>query len=784
MGRTKFRVIVMSAVLVTAAASPVLAGGVSADAAPDVSAAAAAPVLPTEPGGTWGEAQYLTGISSGESSDIKSVSCTSPGNCGAVGYQSTYTTVQPVVVDETNGAWGTAQEIPGIASLETGGNSQADGGISCAAAGNCAAGGYYLTKSDQTVAFVVDESNGTWGQAHDVTGVASPGSSAYSDVSSISCAAAGNCTAVGDYFPNSQSPFLGFIVSETDGTWGPAQVIPGLASLDNSNATTANDTKVVCSAVGYCTITGVTSDGEAGGAFVVSETAGSWGNAEAVPGLAALRATGGANMMALSCSSAGSCAAGGYYISATNADVGFVVDETDGTWGNAQAVPGLVALATGLRAFVTAISCPSAGNCAATGYFWITGDTGVEPFVANETGGTWGSAQVIPGSVAIFPPNGPNASGYAISCVAPGDCSAGGNFVIDDVSGVGFVANETDGVWGTAQPVLQDDSFPFGVESLSCTAPGYCSAGGDGGWVMNEGTATATQVTVSTTNLAYGNEQAETLSATVTSPAGGTPTGTVTVAAAGATACTMTLTAGSGTCTPPATSIPAGSDDLVATYNGDTNYTVSVSAPSPVTVTKATSAASLTLSTPSVIYGQENTEDLTARVAPQFGGTPTGTVKVTDGTTTLCTITLTSGQGSCTPSATSLPAGVRHLTATHGGDTNYAGSSSALTALTVTRATSKTSLALGKATITYGQETTEHLTVTVTPQFSGTPTGEVTIKAGTTICTLTLSTAGKGTCTLTARQLKAGTYTLIAAYGGSENFHSSTSASKTLKVLG
>src|SRR5579859_1018734 len=148
MGSTKFRVIVLSAVLVTA--SLVGAGGVSAGAAPAVGVAAPAP--PTGPGGTWGDAQYLTGIPN-EGSTITSVSCTSPGYCGASGYEvSSSNTVQPVVVSEIAGAWGDAQVIPGIASLETSGYSKAWGGISCASAGNCATGGFYQTKSLQTVA--------------------------------------------------------------------------------------------------------------------------------------------------------------------------------------------------------------------------------------------------------------------------------------------------------------------------------------------------------------------------------------------------------------------------------------------------------------------------------------------------------------------------------------------------------------------------------------------------------------------------------------------------------
>ena len=48
---------------------------------------------------------------------------------------------------------------------------------------------------------------------------------------------------------------------------------------------------------------------------------------------------------------------------------------------------------------------------------------------------------------------------------------------------------------------------------------------------------------------------------------------------------------------------------------------------------------------------------------------------------------------------------------------------------------------------------------------------------------LTLSKTGTGSCTLTARQLKAGSYTLIATYGGSADYSTSASPSKTLKVL-
>jgi hypothetical protein len=58
--------------------------------------------------------------------------------------------------------------------------------ISCASAGNCAAGG-----ADNSGAFVQSEKKGKWGTAIDLPGMT------LGSVSSISCASAGNCAAGG-----------------------------------------------------------------------------------------------------------------------------------------------------------------------------------------------------------------------------------------------------------------------------------------------------------------------------------------------------------------------------------------------------------------------------------------------------------------------------------------------------------------------------------------------------------------------------------------------------------
>jgi Bacterial Ig-like domain (group 3) len=68
------------------------------------------------------------------------------------------------------------------------------------------------------------------------------------------------------------------------------------------------------------------------------------------------------------------------------------------------------------------------------------------------------------------------------------------------------------------------------------------------------------------------------------------------------------------------------------------------------------------------------------------------------------------------------------------------------------------------------------------PRYRVTPTGKITVKAGSAVlCTLTLAQGG-GHCTLGKSRLRPGTYSLIASYAGGREFAASASAKKTLTV--
>ncbi len=98
-------------------------------------------------------------------------------------------------------------------------------------------------------------------------------------------------------------------------------------------------------------------------------------------------------------------------------------------------------------------------------------------------------------------------------------------------------------------------------------------------------------------------------------------------------------------------------------------------------------------------------------------------------------------------------------------------------------ATTATSFITSTNRVTYGHEQVEHLSVTVSPQYSDTmASGMVTIRESTTsLCLIRLS-SGKGSCKLSPEELHAGIDQLVAIYDGNKSFKGSTSFKEILTV--
>jgi len=102
----------------------------------------------SEQNGIWGQAITVPGLRNlGKFAELGSVSCASPGNCAAGGaYRDQLHHWQGFVVSEQNGVWGRAAEVPGLGSLNKGGNAGVRS-VSCASPGSCAAGGSYTDRT-------------------------------------------------------------------------------------------------------------------------------------------------------------------------------------------------------------------------------------------------------------------------------------------------------------------------------------------------------------------------------------------------------------------------------------------------------------------------------------------------------------------------------------------------------------------------------------------------------------------------------------------------------------
>ncbi len=432
-------------------------------------------------GAAWGKAIEVPGLgalNAGGTALVVSVSCASAGSCTAGGYyQGGHGLGQAFVASLRRGRWGSAIRVPGTVTLNTGGSAGVNA-VSCASAGDCVVGGFYTNRRghfNYGQAFVASQRNGRWGSAIKVPGTATLNTAGEAQVTSVSCASAGNCTAGGFYSDSSGQQ--AFVASQRNGRWRTAIEVPGTAALNAGGL--AQVYSVSCASAGNCAAGGSYQGPSGQQAFVASQRNGRWRPAIEVPGTAALNAGGLAQVASVSCAPAGNCAAGGFYRDGSGHSQAFVASQRNGRWRTAIEVPGTGALNARGFAQVTSVSCASAGNCTAGG-FYRDGSRHSQAFVASQRNGRWRTAIEVPGTGAL------NAGGFAqvtsVSCASAGNCTAGGFYADGSVHRQAVVASQRNGRWGTAIRVPGTATLNAGglaqVYSVSCASAGNCAAVG------------------------------------------------------------------------------------------------------------------------------------------------------------------------------------------------------------------------------------------------------------------------------------------------------------------
>lgn len=456
--------------------------GTAASAAPSAS-----PV-----NGTWGAVQYVQGLSL--VTTITSISCTGPGDCTAGGAWQKSDTYDEVpdsayVVSEVNGTWGTAEAVPGTEALNTGLNAVTTA-VSCSSPGNCVAVGYYAYLYGKsgvgTAGFVDNQVNGVWGTARPVPALSSDAH--FAQLNAVSCAPAStaaarkaglNCVAAG-VSDRSPTTTAGFTLAEVNGTWGTVRPVGSAV------------TSVSCPFRGTCGIGGYyVGTGGHRQAFVANEVSGTWRTAQEVPGTSTLNAGGDASVTSVSCPATLACAAAGTYQPKKGPEQLFVVSESAGQWKTAIQLPGSAKLVTASGSTIGEVSCASATVCEVGGTLQTATAT-TRGFLASETSGQWSALSVVPGGLAskINALSCP-APGY---CAAGGQLA---NSNPDDLPDAVIVLDEAAGHWGRPVVLHNGTSIFSGTESvtaISCPAPRDCGAGGmvsgfqadPGAFVVNE----------------------------------------------------------------------------------------------------------------------------------------------------------------------------------------------------------------------------------------------------------------------------------------------------------
>jgi hypothetical protein len=195
-------------------------------------------------------------------------------------------------------------------------------------------------------------------------------------------------------------------------------------------------------------------------------------------------------MNTVSCTSNTTCVGVGTYLdSATSSSEPIIFEETNGVWSTPVEASGATTVNPAGLSLVGALDCPSATSCTAILDFidLSSSNPSLVPALLEETNGVWGAVEAVPGVSALT--RVPDVALTTVSCGAPGDCSAGG-FYGDAVGQLqAFVVNEVAGVWSDATQLFATQILGSGLtnalNAIVCPSAGNCSAIGTYGDSQN-----------------------------------------------------------------------------------------------------------------------------------------------------------------------------------------------------------------------------------------------------------------------------------------------------------
>jgi hypothetical protein len=353
----------------------------------------AVPMITAESSGKWSSerALQLPGnvVATGDNATVSAMACPSSKVCLAVGY---YTTTAAPLQGFIATGHGTSWQRAVAASLPANAASPPAGyltGISCTSPGECLAVGGYTDSAGDGEAMVQAQSHGKWLRATAVKSPANAAANPSAHLVGVSCPKAGDCVAVGAYTTKSFDEEVMAAV-QTKGRWAQATQIqlPAGASPEPQAALNA----VACASPQYCVAVGNYVDTDQHQqALAVTRAHGGWQRAADVHKLLPSNANAGdsyGDLNGVTCPAAGSCLAVGSYENKQAATVPLAITQAKGVWGRAAEVglPPRALAGSAQVAFLYAVSCGSRLCTAVGGYTASTRTTQGLAAIRSSTG--------------------------------------------------------------------------------------------------------------------------------------------------------------------------------------------------------------------------------------------------------------------------------------------------------------------------------------------------------------------------------------------------------------
>jgi hypothetical protein len=325
----------------------------------------------TSAGGRWPRPVALampSNANANPGAQVLSVSCARIGSCVAVGtYDSS--SIQGFAATQSHGTWHRAQQLR-LPSNSAAGISQLLA-VSCTGPGSCVAVGNYQAMSRGSAGMVVTQTRGRWGQGREIRLPFNAAPSPAVSLVSVTCASAGQCVAAAQYLTK-QNGFQVALVTESHGVWRRAVEV--MLPKGAASSPDAGPDQVTCASAGQCTAIGqYTDQHNATFAFSVTESAGRWGRGHQVTVVPANAAAHPQMLLrSVACAKAGACVAVGSYLDRAGGTATLAAFLVKGKWAGADEVspPAGAQQGGGLSAIATSVSCTTGGYCKAVGSYF------------------------------------------------------------------------------------------------------------------------------------------------------------------------------------------------------------------------------------------------------------------------------------------------------------------------------------------------------------------------------------------------------------------------------